>query len=105
MSIPIDDRIEAIQIEDLKVDTLASYFIDMDGIEELCESLVDLYKKEQTSTLGDEKYLRLLEREAYLVEDIALTAINFISTHKKTINVMKKCASKCKIETKPEKNN
>ncbi|EDR25490.1 hypothetical protein EDI_273480 [Entamoeba dispar SAW760] len=105
MSITVDERIEVLQIEDLKVNTLASYFIDLDGVQELCEDLAELYKKEQTATLGDEKYLRILEKEAYLIEDIALTAINFLNTHKKVLEVMKRCSSKRSKQTKPEKNN
>ncbi|EDR23963.1 hypothetical protein EDI_010060 [Entamoeba dispar SAW760] len=78
MSITVEDRIDAIQLEDIK---------------------------EQIATLGDDKYLRLLEKEAYKVEDIALTALNFLSTHRKVLEVMKKCSSKHNTQTKPQKNN
>ncbi|BFU20515.1 hypothetical protein EHI8A_145780 [Entamoeba histolytica HM-1:IMSS-B] len=105
MSITIDDRIEACSIEDLSVDVLASYFLDLDGIEELCDDMKELYKKEQCATLGDDNYLRIMEREAELVEDIALTSMNFLREYKKVIEIMKRCSSKRRNETKPKKTN
>lgn len=103
MSIPVEERVEATHLEDLKVNDLTEYFVDMDGIKELCDDLIELYKKEQSSTLGDEKYMKILEKEAYLIEDIALTSLNFITTHKKILKVMKACSSKHKNQTKPQK--
>ncbi|EDR24036.1 hypothetical protein EDI_120670 [Entamoeba dispar SAW760] len=103
MSITVEERAELLKLEDIQVDALSSYFIDLDGIQELCQDLTELYKKEQISTLGDKKYLKILEKEAWLVEDIALTAINFLKTHKKTLKVIKECASNHSNETKPKK--
>ncbi|EDR29943.1 hypothetical protein EDI_316410 [Entamoeba dispar SAW760] len=105
MSISVDERVDACNIADLSINELASYFVDLDGIEELCEDMKELYKKEQCSTLGDEKYLRILEKEAQLVEDIAITSINFIREYRKILEVMKRCSSKLRNETKPQKNN
>ncbi|EKE37534.1 hypothetical protein ENUP19_0342G0008 [Entamoeba nuttalli] len=105
MSIPVDDRVEACNISDLSVKELSSYFIDLDGIEDLCEDLKNLYEKEQCSTLGDEKYLRILEKEAELVEDIAITSMNFVRDYGKILTVMRHCSQKQRDETKPKKNN
>ncbi|EMD45553.1 hypothetical protein KM1_198280 [Entamoeba histolytica HM-3:IMSS] len=105
MSIPIDDRVDACNIGDFSVGDLSSYFVDLDGIEELCDDLKELYNKEQCSTLGDEKFLRILEREAELVEDIAITSANFVREYREILDVMKRCSRKHREETKPEKNN
>ncbi|EDR27934.1 hypothetical protein EDI_294350 [Entamoeba dispar SAW760] len=93
MNIPIEDRVDACRLEDVSVSLLSSYFIDLDGIEELCENMKDLYNKEQISTLGDEKYLQLMEKEAYLVEDLAITSMRFLREYKKIINIMKNCST------------
>lgn len=92
MSITIEERVEACKLEDLNVHSLASYFIDLDGLEELCEDLKDLYNKEQIATLGDDKYLKILEKEAELVEDIAMTSVRFVRDYKNIIKVMKNCS-------------
>lgn len=94
MSISVEDRIEACNLEDLSVYSLSGYFTDLDGIEELCEDLKELYNKEQIATLGDEKFLKILEKEAELIEDIAITSIRFVREYRDIIKVMKNCSKK-----------
>ncbi|BFU26576.1 hypothetical protein CL6EHI_154700 [Entamoeba histolytica] len=63
-----EDRVETIEIENINIQDLKDYFIALDELEDVCDDLVECYKKEQIYYLEEDKFNMLLEEESELVE-------------------------------------
>ncbi|BFU26478.1 hypothetical protein KM1_334420 [Entamoeba histolytica HM-3:IMSS] len=63
-----EDKIEATKIENINIVSLKDYFIALDELEDICDDLVECYKKEEKYYLEEDKFNMILEEESELVE-------------------------------------
>ncbi|EMS11829.1 hypothetical protein KM1_216120 [Entamoeba histolytica HM-3:IMSS] len=103
MSIPVSDRVDSITIEDVSVQELSDFFNDLDDLEDYCDDMIILYEREQISTLGSEKFLKILEKEARLIEDIARQSCRMLREHRRVIDAVGHCSETRKTLSKPKK--
>ncbi|GAB1223323.1 hypothetical protein ENUP19_0142G0003 [Entamoeba nuttalli] len=71
-----EERMESAGIENIDIKTLKNYFIDLDTLEDVCDDLVQCFKKEQLYYLEEDKFNSILDEEASLVNTIYEIATN-----------------------------
>ncbi len=107
MSILPEEKCDYYPIEDIAVNSLYDYYVDLGNLQDLCDDMKSLVQKEQIMTCGSVKYSVLIEDEAFLIEDIAKLASDMLVRHKNVINAFRKCRTnrelKVKEITKPKK--
>ncbi|BFU22036.1 hypothetical protein KM1_334120 [Entamoeba histolytica HM-3:IMSS] len=84
-----DDRLETAKIENIDIRILKDYFLDMDCLKDFCDDLINCYKKEQDCYLEDDKFNKVLEEEAELVESICDVASDIKSNYKDVLDAFK----------------
>ncbi|EMS11364.1 hypothetical protein KM1_220020 [Entamoeba histolytica HM-3:IMSS] len=104
-----EDKIDYYPFDDLKVELLLDFYKDMNDLHDLCDDMVNLYKREECCTLGSERYSVLIEDEIFLIEDIASLACKFLEQHGSVIGAFRRCREKRENrkheQCKPKKNN
>ncbi|BFU22020.1 hypothetical protein CL6EHI_095310 [Entamoeba histolytica] len=65
-----EERMESTGIENIDIKSLKNYFIDLDTLEDICDDLVQCFKKEQLYYLEEDKFNSILDEEAALVNTI-----------------------------------
>ncbi|EDR22608.1 hypothetical protein EDI_011080 [Entamoeba dispar SAW760] len=107
MSIDIDERCEYYPLEDIVLNALHDYYVDLEDLQSLCEDMKFLCQKEQMIPCCSVKYSKLIEDDAYLVEDIANLSSKMVKLHKNVIDAFKRCREnrekKLTEITKPKK--
>ncbi|GAB1223941.1 hypothetical protein ENUP19_0166G0037 [Entamoeba nuttalli] len=84
-----EDRVETIEIENIDIQDLKDYFIALDDLEDLCDNLVECYKKEQIYYLEEVKFNMLLEEESELVEALFEMSSDIKTKYKDILDAFK----------------
>ncbi|EDR28972.1 hypothetical protein EDI_128490 [Entamoeba dispar SAW760] len=66
----VEDKITSTKMENVKVNDLNEFFLDMFMLRDLCDDFVEMFKKEERYYPNEEKYNELLEEEAIAVDNI-----------------------------------
>ncbi|EDR26323.1 hypothetical protein EDI_155180 [Entamoeba dispar SAW760] len=65
-----EDKITSVKMNNIKVNELNNFFIDMFELKDICDDFVELFKKEERYYSNEEKYNELLEEEAIMLDNI-----------------------------------
>ncbi|BFU26274.1 hypothetical protein CL6EHI_130490 [Entamoeba histolytica] len=84
-----EERLESTKIENINIRILKDYFIDMDCLKDMCDDLIQCYRKEQDFYLEDEKFNKILEDEAELVESICEIASDIKKNYKDILDAFR----------------
>ncbi|GAB1222534.1 hypothetical protein ENUP19_0114G0013 [Entamoeba nuttalli] len=84
-----EERIETMKIENIDVRLLKDYFLDMDCLKDVCDDLINCYKKEQDYYLEEEKFNKILEEEAELIDSIYDIAADIKNSYKDILDAFK----------------
>lgn len=66
----VEDKIESTKMDNIPVNDLNDFFIDMFELQDICDDFVELFKKEERYYSNAEKYNELLEEEAITLDRI-----------------------------------
>ncbi|EDR26939.1 hypothetical protein EDI_113960 [Entamoeba dispar SAW760] len=107
MSYTLEERCELYPLEEIAVNALYEYYSDLGDLQNMCDDMKILCEKEQITTSGSDKYGKLIEDEAFLIEDIAKLSNEMLVKHKNVIDAFRTCRAvrelKRKDFTKPKK--
>ena len=107
MSYTIEERCDLYPLEEIAISALYDYYSDLGDLQDMCDDMKMLCEKEQITTCESEKYGKLIEDEAFLIEDIAKLSNEMLVKHKNVIDAYRTCRTvremKRKDFTKPKK--
>ncbi|EDR23607.1 hypothetical protein EDI_030020 [Entamoeba dispar SAW760] len=66
----VEDKVTSVKMENIKVNDLNGFFIDMFMLKDMCDDFVELFRKEERYYSNEEKYNELLEEEAIMLDSI-----------------------------------
>lgn len=65
-----EDKIESTKLDNIPVNDLNDFFIDMFELQDICDDFAELFRKEERYYSNAEKYNELLEEEAITLDRI-----------------------------------
>ncbi|EDR28578.1 hypothetical protein EDI_238400 [Entamoeba dispar SAW760] len=66
----VEDKIQSTKMENVPVNDLNEFFVDMFELKDMCDDFVELFRKEERYYSNEEKYNELLEEEAIVLDSI-----------------------------------